>query len=1104
MMIQQVTFTLGFLLLLSCHQANHDPLFRLIPGRDNGIDFSNDLSEDDSFNIIQYLYFYNGGGVAVGDINNDDLPDIYLSSNQNANALYLNAGQNEHGVVQFVDITREAGVAGTGNWNTGVSFSDINGDGWLDIYLCTVGGYKNFTGKNQLYINQGIKSNGAVAFIDQAQQYGVDHMGFSTQSAFLDFDRDGDLDMYLLCHSVHSSETYRDTGSTRIRDVMAGDKFFKNKMIDDVDPSPVFSDISDEAGIIGGIAGYGLGIGVSDFDKNGYPDIYVGNDFHENDFLYLNQGDGTFQERGTSAFGHTSYFTMGVDIADINNDLLPDILTLDMKPDNEFIYKCSQGPDPFIIYRFKRSFGYADQFAKNALQVHQGISPGGHIVFSEVASLFGIEATDWSWSSLVADYDLDGWKDVHITNGILRRPNDLDYLKYVANENIQKNASDLDLARQMPTGGVKNRFFKNFDGSDFRDMTEKWCNSAPSYSSGAAYGDFDLDGDLDLVINNVNRPASYLENTTDDLSSVNYLQIRLRGPGKNIFGIGAKVSVYTENNQQYSELFPVKGWQSSVEPKIIFGLGQHSVIDKILVEWPNGVSQKLENIRANQCLTIEYDSSRAQEHPDPQLSGGFNVDTIPFRHREDNYDDSNSEPLIPYLLSTQGPRIAAADVNGDGREDLYIGGAAGQTGQLFIQEEAGALVSRHANLFEKEAIDEEIAIIFVDIDRDNDKDLYVGIGGNKTSVRSDRVYVNDGQGIFFDRSDLLPSFVNQTSCVASCDFDKDGDQDLFVGSRSIANYYGKSPDSYLLINDGSGHFLAARPSIADLEELGMVTDAVWTDLDSDGDQDILVVGDWMPITIIENKGGAFVNRKIDKTEGLWNKIVVKDIDDDGDPDFIAGNFGTNNSLRPDKESPLHLYIADFDKNYRPDPVITYIKEGNEYPIAHLDLLSKQLIYLKKKYRSYQQFSTQTIGDIFDIDNYQKIDKKSVHTFSSVIGINDGNGNFQLMSLPEEAQRAPVYAIYADDFNADGRLDLYLGGNLFDAQPLIGRMDASYGILLLQGKDSSIWRHDDYALTPFIRGQIRDLKSILLNGQKYILVARNNDTLLKLPIAQDNL
>lgn len=1096
MRIKQViplgVFGVTFFLLVACQQKKENSLLELIPSEGSGLDFVNQLSETDSMNIIQYLYFYNGGGVGVGDLNQDGLPDLFLTANQGDNKLYLNRGD-----MQFEDITEQAGILQEGNWTTGVNIVDVNGDGRLDIYVCQVGGYKTLRGRNQLFMNQGLR-DGLPYFVEKAANYGLDHEGFSTQSAFFDYDLDGDLDMYLLCHSVHSTETYRDTSLTRRPNARAGDKLYRNEG-PDANGQPVFTEVSKAAGINSGIAGYGLSVTIGDLDQNGYPDIYVGNDFHENDFLYLNQGDGTFRETIATATGHTSNFSMGSDLADINNDGWLDIMTLDMKPESEYELKNAQGSDPYDIYRFKRSFGYHDQLPRNMLQINQQTDETGQLRFSEQGQLAEVDATDWSWSVLMADLDNDGWKDLYITNGIIRRPNNLDYLNFIASKKIQEQATDLELAAQMPRGKVPNYLYQNTGAFPLKDQSKTWLKAELSYSNGAAIADLDNDGDLDLVTNNINEPAFLHRNLASEQRGHHYLQVSLSGAERNPLAIGASVEIWTEGQSQLQYLAPVRGFQSSQGYRLHFGLGPAEQVDSLRITWPEGTQTLQKNIPADQHLSIKQTESQpvitASPNPSPLFAQAKPTLPAPFQHRENLFYDNKREGLIPYLLSTQGPKLATADVNGDGLSDIFIGGASGQTGQLLLQQSNGQFRPVNIPDLAKHQKSEDTAVIFFDADGDGDPDLLIGSGGNEfyrdDPALQDRLYLNDGQGQFRLAPEALPAYYGQTACLRPADFDQDGDLDLFVGIRSIPGSYGLSPDSYLLENQGDGRFLLNQTAMPRLEDLGMVTDAQWTDTDQDGDLDLVIVGDWMPITLLRQQAGQFQLEQLPHTAGWWNTIEVVDIDGDGDEDWLAGNFGWNSTLRPSPEAPISLYLGDVDGNMSLDPILTYFREGKEYTIEDLDGLTKQLVFLKKRFRQYEQFASSTFTEVFDKMDRLRMRKKEVHTFATSLVLNQGGGQYELRPLPVAAQVAPVFAIQVDDFNQDGKQDLVLAGNFYEVKPLIGRMNASLGTLLLgqgQGNFKSI---PNAEARLWLDGAVRDLASLSTGETSLLFVARNN-------------
>jgi hypothetical protein len=712
----------------------------------------------------------------------------------------------------------------------------------------------------------------------------------------------------------------------------------------------------------------------------------------------------------------------------------------------------------------------------------------------------GISATDWSWGALLADYDNDGWKDLYITNGIPRRPNDLDYLKFIANKEIQEYASDLELVEQMPDGKVSNFAFANHQGQKFEDATDRWGLSIPSVSNGAAYADFDLDGDLDLIVNNLNDFAFYFENKSDQYSNNKYLKVRFKGPVKNQFGVGTKVTIYTGGKKQFQELYVSRGWQSGVDHSLHFGIGTSNVIDSLLVTWFDGKQEIVKSIKSNQSLLFNYSNAIAKsvdkENPvKPLFLDSSHKLSRSYSHRENRFYDSTREPLIPYLLSTQGPKIAVADVNDDQLEDFFIGGSSGQAGALYLQNQDGTFDLAENTAFLKDALCEDTGVAFFDADQDGDMDLYVGSGGNQffrqdTSLL-DRLYINDGRGNFVKSAQSLPKIFNQTSCVRPFDFDGDGDTDLFVGSRSVAFFYGRSPDSYLLINDGKGIFSEASSDIIDLKNLGMVTDAAWVDIDRDQDADLVLTGDWMPVTIFKNEQHQFTRANASLTCGWWNCIVPSDIDEDGDMDLIIGNFGTNSNLHPSLNEPVKLYIGDFDKNLTPDPVLTYFRHGTEYPVMSLDALSGQMVFLKKKYRSYVDFSTKPISEIFSSDQLRGAEVLQVTSFRSTIALNDGKGNFEFRDLPADAQISSTHSIVVFDFNRDGNLDILLAGNSYDLTPTIGRLDASPGTLLLGQGNGEFVATDNAELNLMLEGQVRDLQIISTKENNYLLAGRNN-------------
>lgn len=1108
------------LLLFACSKKpptiQIDTLFTLLPNDYTHLKFENTLVDEKELNVFKYRNYYNGSGVAIGDVNNDGLADVYMIANQQANKLYLNQDD-----FHFQDVTKQAGVAGTHNWSTGVSLVDINGDQRLDIYVCNSGNIKGDNRANELFINQGNKKNGVPYFIEAAAEYGIDNQGFSTHAAFFDYDRDGDLDLYVLNNAFRSMSTFDLKNNLRHeRDPYGGDRLFRND-------NGKFVDVSDDAGIYGSVIAFGLGVSVSDINNDQWPDIYVANDFFERDYLYINNHDGTFTEKLEDMIRHISLSSMGGDIADLNNDGFMDICATDMLPEDDYRLKTTFTFESFKINKKKTEWGYYHQLPRNVLQLNRGFDPEHRISFSEIGLLAGIAETDWSWGALIVELNNDGLKDIFVSNGIFRDVTDQDYIAYLMQkENIRKilRGDRIDfpeLIQKMPSTKLSNYAFRNNGDLTFTNEAAAWGLDIPGFSNGVAYGDLDGDGDNDLVINNVNQPAFVYRNEADSLTDNHYLRVKLVGEGMNSFAIGAKVTLKCVNRQTFVlEQIPMRGFQSSVDYVLTFGLGKNNLVDSLIVDWPDGTRGIVENVVADQVVTLYQRDARPYTPEPPKTADPIFRDiteTFPlqYRHVENEFNDFQRELLIPHKLSTEGPRIAKGDVNGDGREDLFIGGAKGSVGKLLIQTASGAFENAGAQAFQKTKISEDIGAAFFDADGDGDLDLYVVSGGNEYSTRSpallDRLYINNGRGNFTQSTTALPRFYASGSCVEPGDFDGDGDTDLFVGSRSIPWKYGLTPTSYLLENDGKGNFSIVTEKYApELAKAGMVTDAEWIDYDKDGDPDLVVVGEWMPVTLFQNTGDSLVNVTeqvgLEKTNGWWNCVIVDDLNEDGYVDLVAGNLGENSIIKATRSEPASIYISDFDNNGLVEQILCYYKLGKSYPMPIRPDIVKQIPYLRQKFPRHADYAGKQITEIFTEKQLNKAVVKKAYTFESSVFYGNAEGTFLRQPLPTEAQFSPVYAIMARDFDSDGVKDLLLAGNSYGVKPQLGRYDASYGTLLIgNGAGGSTPLDGSYPMEftaasalksgLSLTGQVRDMVSLTYRnlGGGIKQVSRFDDT-----------
>ena len=1073
--------------VVSCNSGGSG-LFQQLGASATGIEFTNTLYKAPRFNILYYLYYYNGGGVAVGDINNDGLTDIYFTANHTAgNKLYLNKGD-----FKFEDITEKAGVAGSADWSTGATMADVNGDGLMDIYTCVVGSQFNLKGRNELFINQG---NGR--FEAKGAEYGLDFSGLSTQAAFFDYDHDGDLDMYLLNHSKKPHSNIVPAVNRSNYDSISGDRLYRH---DVVNGKIRFTDVSREAGIYQSNLGYGLGISVADFNNDGWEDIYIGNDFHENDYYYLNSGNGTFTEQGAEHFGHYSRFSMGNDAADYNNDGHIDIITVDMLPPDEKVlktYGSDENPDIYMMKLIMR--GYQHQYSKNCLQKNNGNGTS----FSENSLLSGVSATDWSWSPLFADFDNDGNKDLFVSSGIVKRPVDLDYVMYVSDMEMRglskTDKYDDEVINKMPDGASHPFFFKGDGSWKFTDVSESWGTAKmKGYFNGSAYADLNNDGKLDVVINQLEGKAVVLKNNSD---SRGFITLGIKGDSLNTSGIGSKAFVYQGGKMQFQHLMPTRGFQSSVEHRLHFGVDSTKKIDSIVVLYPGGASITLKDVKANQFLVLEkknftgfVDASSLLVLP-PEILAVDSSSGISTRHIENDFFDHNSQYLIPHAMSTRGPKIAVGDVNNDGLDDYYLCGSKGKPGFMMIQGKDGNFSASDTALFLNEAWYEDVDAVFFDADNNGTKDLYVVSGGNEYNNQSqyllDRLYLNDGKGHFTKSSGALPGFSENKSCVTVADVDKDGDQDLFVGTLASSYGYGIPQTSYLLMNDGKGKF-SVNDKIAS-GNIGMVTSASFSDLNNDSWPDLIVTGEWMPLMIYMNNKGSFTHSTIPNSTGLWQSVFVEDMNGDGNADFVAGNWGWNNKFWSGKNGAVKLYVSDFDKNGKIDQLLSYTLNGVEYPFLAKDEVERALPVLKKHYLKYSEYAGVPMKDVF----YGWVDTMKpfiAERLGSVIAFGDGKGGFILKDLPVNLQLAPLFS-----FARISTGTYIAGGNFYNVIPYEGRYDAQpLAIFTVKGNEvSEIPQPNLQAL----RGQVRDCKWINTPAGRKLIVARNHDKLITYHLKQ---
>lgn len=1096
------------------------PLFSLIHEKESGISFLNTINEDDSLNVMRYEYLYNGAGVGIGDFNNDGWNDIFFSGNTTANKLFLN---KQH--LSFEDVTKQANVAGNGTWSTGVSVADVNGDGLMDIYVCHSGKYADSLKLcNELFINQGI-TNGVPVFKDMAKQYRLDAPGTqSTQAAFFDYDNDGDLDMFLLNHSNHTYNPFLNTRKIRsVPSMQFGNRLFRN---DGNGNEMYFTDVTLQAGIINNALNFGLSVTISDVNKDGWPDIYTTSDYTERDCFYLNNRNGTFTESLAQSFAHISKYAMGADIADYNNDGRPDVFTLDMLPGDNHRQKLLKGPDEYDQYHLLLDSGYYHQQMRNMLQLNEGPDDKGNLRFSEIGQLAGVSNTDWSWAGLFADFDNDGWKDLFVSNGYLRDFTDLDFLKYtVADAKVaaakqgHQNFQTYDLVKQMPSNKLSNYIFRNEGNLTFSDVTTDWGLQTPSVSNAAAYADFDNDGDLDIIVCNNNEPAMLYRNNQNEILRNSFVKLRFKEDGLNRYAYGAKATlIMSDGTQQYEELYPVRGYQSTVAQELVFGFDKQQSVKQIRIAWPGGEETVLDNVKADQTIVADRSSTQTK-NPEtlPKQERIFTDVTsesgIIFKHKENDFIDFKDEVLLPYQMSKQGPCLANADVNGDGLADVFIGGAIDQPGVLYLQAEKGKYVEAASQPWNADAASEDVNALFFDADNDGDKDLYVVSGGNEYADQSpeyqDRLYINSGDGNFEKAIAALPEMLSSKQAIAAGDFDHDGDLDLFVGGRGVPGSFPLPSPSHLLRNDskdGMIRFTDITETVsAGLRNPGMVTCAAWVDLNNDAFPELMIAGDWMSLMLLENKEGKLSDVSgqygIKDMEGMWSSLTVADIDADGDMDFILGNCGYNNQFRASGKEPVTLYAADIDDNGSMDPILCYYIKGKSYPMPSRDELLDQVVPLRKKYVHYKEYADATINDIFSKEKLKQARVYYCKELASGILYNNGN-SFSFEPFPLQAQFSKVNAAVIEDIDKDGMKDILLSGNFYPYRVQLGRCDASLGVLLKGKSDKTFTAVDPAVSGCYIDGDVRNMCAVKTGtGDNLVIVVKNDAAVQVLKLKQ---
>lgn len=1077
-------------------------IFEVLDHKQTGLDFNNKLTATPAFNVFKYMYFYNGAGIGAGDFNNDGFIDLFFASNQQQNKLFLNVGSSkgERGKIKYKDVTANAQIPNDGGWSTGVSVIDINNDGLLDIYVCRVGKFETLNSKNQLLVCQRIDENGVPFYKDEAAQYGLDFSGFSTQAAFLDYDMDGDLDMFLMNHTVHQNGTF----APRAKFIgtyhpLSGDRLFRN------DGNKKFTDVTVSSTINSSAISYGLGLAISDIDLDGWPDLYIGNDFHENDYLYINQKNGTFKDESEERLMHTSQYSMGVDVADINNDAYPEIVSLDMLPADPYILKRSIAEDEYNLHKMKLGYGYSHQYPRNNLQLNRGNG-----MFSEVGLYAGVHATDWSWAPLWMDFDNDGLKDLFISNGIPKKLNDIDYVNYVSDEKIQEKIlsnsmgdKEMRLIEKFPEIKLANKFYKNKGQAKFEDQGAFIQGDVLTYSNGAVYADLDNDGDLDIVVNNISDPVLVYENKSNDNKDKKFLKIHVRGPQGNVNAVGAKFIVHSKSGMISYEKFPVRGFLSSMETPFFVGLNKVDV-DSMLIVWPDNTYQTVSTNEAVIAVTYKkglptysYSSlTKNKKNTSAAMEDITQNVNLLFKHEENPFVEFDRESLIPFMVSREGPALAVGDANGDLLDDVFIGSSKRKKPVLFLQNATGTFTRSLQPALDNDSTYEDVDATWVDVNNDGANDLIVASGGNEfygtDTMLIPRVYMNDGRGVFYKLSKAFTNVFVTASCVAPYDFTGDGFADLFIGARAVPYEYGQQPTSYLLVNDGSGRFVNASDEYnKEISKVGFVKSALWFDINKDGDKDLLIATEWNGLIAFINSNGSFVKKMLSNNHGWWNFILPFDIDEKGNTAFIAGNLGLNSRLQASAKQPVNLYYGDFDDNGKKEQVLTYFINKQQIPFANRDELQKQIPVIKKKFLYAEDFAKASLNDIFTLAKLQTAEKLTADYFANSLIVDTGKMQFAIKPLPWLAQLSPYKTGISFDANGDKLSDLLLFGNFYENNIQMGRNDADFGTILLNKGAGEFITESINGLE--IKGEVRQVKKITIKGKEAFILVRNNDS-----------